>query len=109
MNLQQYALLRSNISNVSFLTSLYVPIVAIISRFIFKSKIYWIIWVAVLLCVYGSYLITNNQSLEVQQSDILAFLSGIFFAIHIICIDVFKLLKASDILLSSRIAFPKLL
>ena len=35
MGLQQYALQISQISNVAFLTALYVPIVGIISRFIF--------------------------------------------------------------------------
>ena len=89
MNLQQYALLKSQVANASFLTTLYVPIVAIISRFIFKSQIYWMIWIAVALCIYGSYLLTTNQSLELQRSDSLLFLSGLFFAFHIILIDVF--------------------
>ena len=89
MNLQQYALLKSQVANASFLTTLYVPIVAIISRFIFKSQLYWMIWIAVLLCVFGSYFLTFNQSLEIQKSDGLLFLSGISFAFHIILIDVF--------------------
>ena len=89
MNLQQYALLKSQVANASFLTTLYVPIVAIISRFFFKSKIYWITWFAVLLCIYGSYLLTSNQSSEIKMYDTLLFLSGVFFAIHIILIDVF--------------------
>ena len=89
MNLQQYALLKSQVANASFLTTLYVPIVAIISRFIFKSQLYWMIWVAVLLCVYGSYLLTSNQTLEIQKSDGLLLLSSVFFAFHIILIDIF--------------------
>jgi drug/metabolite transporter (DMT)-like permease len=89
MNLQQYALLKSQIANASFLTALYVPIVAIISRFIFKSPIYWMIWIAVVLSIYGSYLLTSTQSSEVQFSDGLLFLSALFFAFHIIMIDVF--------------------
>ena len=89
MNLQQYALLKSQVANASFLTTLYVPIVAIISRFIFKSQLYWFIWIAVLLCIYGSYLLTFNQTLEIQKSDGLLFLSGVFFAFHIILIDIF--------------------
>ena len=89
MNLQQYALLTSQVANAAFLTTLYVPIVAIISRFIFKSQLYWMIWVAVLLCVYGSYLLTSNQTFEIQKSDSLLFLSGVFFAFHIILIDIF--------------------
>ena len=78
MNLQQYALLKSQVANASFLTTLYVPIVAIISRFFFKSKIYWITWFAVLLCIYGSYLLTSNQSSEIKMYDTLLFLSGVF-------------------------------
>ena len=89
MNLQQYALLKSQVANASFLTTLYVPIVAIISRFVFKSPIYWIIWIAVFLSIYGSYLLTSNQSSEVRLSDGLLFLSALFFAFHIILIDVF--------------------
>ena len=89
MNLQQYALLKSQVANASFLTTLYVPIVAIISRFIFKSQISWIIWIAVLLCIYGSYLLTSNQTFEVQLYDGLLFFSGLFFAFQIILIDVF--------------------
>ena len=47
MGLQQYALQVSQISNVAFITTLYVPIVGIISRFVFKSQLHWIIWVAI--------------------------------------------------------------
>ena len=61
MGLQQYALQVSQISNVAFITTLYVPIVGIISRFVFKSQLHWIIWIAILLCVLGSYLLSSNQ------------------------------------------------
>ena len=53
MGLQQYALQISLVSNVAFLSTLYVPIVALISKFIFKTKLHWVIWVAILLCLYG--------------------------------------------------------
>ena len=89
MGLQQYALLKSQIANASFLSTLYVPIVSLISRFIFKSRLHWIIWIAVLLCIYGSYLLSANQALEIQRSDSLLFIAAVCFAIHIILIDVF--------------------
>ncbi len=89
MGLQQYALLKSQIANASFLSTLYVPIVSLISRFIFKSRLHWIIWIAVLLCIYGSYLLSSNQALEIQRSDSLLFIAAVCFAIHIILIDVF--------------------
>ena len=89
MGLQQYALQISQISNVAFLTALYVPIVGIISRFIFKTRLHWIVWIAVILCLYGSYLLSSNQSAEIQKSDSLIFLAAFCFALHIILIDIF--------------------
>jgi drug/metabolite transporter (DMT)-like permease len=89
MGLQQYALLKSQVANAAFLSTLYVPFVSLISRFIFRSRIHWIIWVAVLLCLYGSYLLSSNQAFGIQQSDNLLFLAAFFFAIHIIIIDIF--------------------
>ena len=89
MGLQQYALQKSLISNAAFLSTLYVPFVGIISRFIIKKQVHWIIWIAILLCLYGSYLLSSNQSVEIQQSDSLLFIAALFFALHIICIDIF--------------------
>ena len=89
MGLQQYSLLKSQISNAAFFSTLYVPIVAIISRFFFNNRLNWIIWISVLLCIYGTYLLSVNQSFEVQQSDMLVLFAALFFAIHIILIDVF--------------------
>ena len=89
MGLQQYALQISLVSNVAFLSTLYVPIVALISKFIFKKQLHWVIWVAILLCLYGSYLLSSNQSVEIQKSDSLLFIAALSFALHIIFIDIF--------------------
>ena len=89
MGLQQYALQKSQISNAAFLSTLYVPFVGIISRIVFKNQLHWIIWVAILLCLYGSYMLSSNQSLDIQKSDSLLFIAAFFFALHIIFIDIF--------------------
>ena len=89
MGLQQYALLKSQVANVSFLSTLYVPFVSLISRFVFRTRLHWIIWIAVILCLYGSYLLSSNQTLDIQQSDSLLFIAAFCFAIHIIVIDIF--------------------
>jgi len=89
MGLQQYALLKSQVANTAFLSTLYVPFVSLISRFIFRSRLHWVIWIAVLLCLYGTYLLASNQEFEVQKSDSLLFIASFCFAIHIIVIDIF--------------------
>ena len=76
MGLQQYALLKSQVANTAFLSTLYVPFVALISRFVFRSHLHWVVWVAVLLCLYGSYLLSSNQDLDIQKSDSLAFFAA---------------------------------
>ena len=89
MGLQQYSLLKSQVANASFLSTLYVPFVSLISRFFFRSQLHWVVWVAVLLCLYGSYLLSSNQTFDIQQSDSLLFIAAFCFAIHIIVIDIF--------------------
>jgi|TARA_B110000438_G_C15778466_1_gene635192 drug/metabolite transporter (DMT)-like permease len=89
MGIQQYALLKSQVANTAFLSTLYVPFVSLISRFIFRSHLHWVIWIAVLLCLYGSYLLSSNQSFDIQKSDSLLFVAAFCFAIHIIIIDIF--------------------
>ena len=89
MGLQQYALLKSQVANTAFLSTLYVPFVSVITRFVFRSHLHWVIWIAVLLCLYGSYLLSSNQTFDIQQSDSLLFIAAFFFAVHIIVIDIF--------------------
>ena len=86
---QQYALQKSLISNAAFLSTLYVPFVGIISRFIIKKQVHWIIWIAILLCLYGSYLLSSNQSVEIQQSDHANFISAFVFCLTYYLIDIF--------------------
>ena len=68
MGLQQYALQKSLISNAAFLSTLYVPFVGIISRFIIKKQVHWIIWIAFyfvymdhIFCPLINQLKFNNQ------------------------------------------------
>ena len=89
MGLQQYALLKSQVANAAFISTLYVPFVALISRFFFRSYLHWVVWIAVLLCLFGSYLLSSNQSFDIQQSDSLLFVAAFFFAIHIVTVDIF--------------------
>ena len=89
MGLQQYALLKSQVATTAFISTLYVPFVSLISRFIFRSHLHWVIWIAVLLCLYGAYLLASNQEFDVQKSDSLLFIASFCFAIHIIVIDIF--------------------
>ena len=88
-DLQQYALLKSQVANAAFLSTLYVPFVSLISRFIFRSHLTLGCLDCCTFMLYGSYLLSSNQTFEIQQSDSLLFIAAFCFAIHIIVIDIF--------------------
>ncbi len=88
--IQQYALLYTDVSNAAFITALYVPMVPIILKIILKKNLHWSIWLAVIICLIGLYLLTSNSKTTIGSfSDILLIISALFFAIQIILNDVY--------------------
>ena len=88
--IQQYALLYTDVSNAAFITALYVPMVPIILKIILKKYLHWSIWLAVIICLIGLYLLTSNSKTTIGSfSDILLIISALFFAIQIILNDVY--------------------
>ena len=89
--LQQYALLFADVSNAAFITALYVPIVPIILKIVLKKPIHWSIWLAVIICMIGLYLLTseNTSNIMLDLPDFLLIFSAIAFAIQIILNDIY--------------------
>ena len=85
---QQVALLYTDVANAAFFTIFYVPMVPIIVFFLFKKKIHWSVWLAVLFCVIGGYFLTNFQDATVRLGDTLVLICALFWALHIIFIGI---------------------
>ncbi len=83
---QQVALLYTDIANAAFFTIFYVPMVPIIVFFLFKKNIHWSVWLSVILCVIGGYLLTNFYDATVRLGDTLVIIGAIFWSLHIIFI-----------------------
>ena len=83
---QQVALLYTDIANAAFFTIFYVPMVPIIVFFLFKKNIHWNVWLSVILCVIGGYLLTNFYDATVRLGDTLVITGAIFWSLHIIFI-----------------------
>jgi len=83
---QQVALLYTDIANAAFFTIFYVPMVPIIVFFLFKKNIHWSVWLSVILCVIGGYLLTNFYDATVRLGDTLVITGAIFWSLHIIFI-----------------------
>ena len=83
---QQVSLLYTDVANAAFFTIFYVPMVPIIVFFLFKKNIHWSVWLSVILCVIGGYLLTNFQDATVRLGDTLVIIGAIFWSLHIIFI-----------------------
>jgi len=83
---QQVALLYTDVANAAFFTIFYVPMVPIIVFFLFKKNIHWSVWLSVILCVIGGYLLTNFHDATVRLGDTLVVIGAIFWSLHIIFI-----------------------
>lgn len=86
ISLQQTALLHTKVANAAFLTALYVPAVPLMTWLLTRQKIGLPIWLAVLLSLGGSYLLSGNAGFEAQFADILVAIGALFWAAHIIAI-----------------------
>lgn len=72
-----------------FLTALYVILVPVFSVFA-KKKIHPVIWVAVIIALFGVYKLCFSGGLEqIYLGDVLVFLCAICFSLHIMAVDKF--------------------
>ena len=70
-----------------FLTALYVILVPIASIF-FKKHLHPIVWVSVIIAFIGVYILCMSDGLgSIYLGDVLLFLCGVAFTVHIITVD----------------------
>ena len=91
-NLQQFGIGNypdgvANEARAGFLTALYVILVPISSVF-FKKKIKLVVWIAVIMALFGVYLLCMTGGIGgIYTGDILLFTCAIGFTVHIITVD----------------------
>ena len=87
---QQYALLYTDVSNAAFITALYVPMVPLILKVIFKKTLHLSIWLAVLVCLVGLFFLTSENNTKITNFyDILLVFGAFCFAVQIILNDIY--------------------
>ena len=88
ISLQQTALQYTLVANAAFLTTLYVPAVPLLIWMINRSVITSRIWLALGLCVGGSWMLSGSTSLLSQWGDFLVTIGAFFWAGHIVLIGI---------------------
>ena len=86
ISLQQIALQYTNIANAAFLTALYVPAVPFMSWIVSQNPIKGKIWLALVISVFGSWMLSGSGTLISQWGDLLIIASVFFWAGHILLI-----------------------
>ena len=85
--LQQTALIYTTIANAAFLTALYVPLVPLIAALFLSRHVPLNIWPAVVVSLFGSYLLSGSSNLSAQFGDLLILGGAFFWAGHILLIQ----------------------
>ena len=83
---QQFGLITSSVSNVSFISALYIMFVPIY-RLVEKKKPKNKFWLSVFVACVGLYLLCINDSFTIVIGDIFTLVSAALFGLQIICID----------------------
>ena len=86
--LQQTALLYTQVANAAFLTALYVPAVPIFLFIFLRQPVVNRIWLALMLSLGGSWLLSGTTDLLSQWGDFLVATGALFWAGHIILIGI---------------------
>ncbi len=87
--LQQYGIGYSSTANASFITAMYVVIVPVISLF-FGKKPGTSLWISVVLCVVGLYLLCMTDSLKLSYGDFFLLLCAFGYTFQIMTINYFS-------------------
>lgn len=115
--LQQYGLAYTSATNAGFLTTLYVPMVPFLGYILYKRRVHWAVWPCVLLCIFGTWLLTGAGKVSLNIGDLWIMATIIPFTLHVLWIgDVAERLQAPILvafgqfvvcgLLSCLIAWP---
>ncbi len=101
-SLQQVGLIYTTAGKAGFITSLYIVIVPIFGIFL-KQKTHYTTWIGAFTAVVGLYLLSINESFEIEFGDLLEIIGAFFWAAHIQLIDRF--VKKVDVIKLSSFQF----
>lgn len=83
---QQIGLQYTSAANSGFITSFYILFVPLLGMF-FGRRIRKSLWVAILICLVGFYLLSVTGNFQVSKGDFLTLICAVIWAGHILVID----------------------
>jgi len=88
-NFQQFGLVTSAAGKTGFITTLYIVIVPVFGLLVFRKRVRWLVWVGVVLGVFGLYFLSMKAGdFSMERGDFLVFIGAFFWAAHILAVDL---------------------
>ena len=81
---QQIGIQTTTVTNAGFLTALYVPLVPIFARILFKEKSHWITFPCAAGCFFGTYLLSGATHFSLNGGDFLIIIGSLFWGLHVL-------------------------
>lgn len=82
--LQQIGLMSTSVSNASFLTALYVPMVPLLAWFVDRRRPHLSVWPATIGSVVGTFFLSGGSISQISTGDWWVLASTIFWAGHVL-------------------------
>lgn len=96
--LQQVGIQYTTVGKAGFITAFYIIIVPIISIALGKKSTP-LVWISVVIALFGLYFLCMTESFTIEQGDIFIILCALIFSFHILVVDYFSP-KVDGIILS---------
>jgi len=93
---QQAGLETTTAGNAGFITSLYVVIVPLLLALIWKQQVRWPAWMAAILAVFGSLLLSTGGVMRLASGDALELMGAVLWALHVILVG--RVVQRLDVL-----------
>lgn len=87
---QEGIALGTGAGKAGFITSIYIVIVPILGRILYKKRTGAAVWIGVVIALAGLYLLCMTGSFSLQLSDILILLCAVTFSFQILAVDRFS-------------------
>ena len=100
---QQVGLVETSAGKAGFITAMYILFVPVIGFVFLRRKNPWIVWAAVLLGVFGMYLLCVKEGFTLTRGDALILVCALLFSGHILVCDHF--VKKTDPIRMSAVQF----
>lgn len=89
-NLQQFGIQYTTAGKAGFITAMYIVLVPILGIFL-QKRVGIKVWIAVVIAVFGLYLLcVTDGGFSLQKGDLLVLACALAFSVHILVIDYFS-------------------